>query len=50
MPRMTVNDRPIEFDLDPDMPLLYCFTRCVRLPTSPAPRAAAVAIALARAW
>ncbi|MEL6528685.1 MAG: (2Fe-2S)-binding protein [Pseudomonadota bacterium] len=31
MPRMTVNDRPIEFDLDPDMPLLYALREAANL-------------------
>ncbi|TRD10864.1 (2Fe-2S)-binding protein [Erythrobacter insulae] len=31
MPRMTVNDRPIEFDLDPDMPLLYALREASNL-------------------
>ncbi len=31
MPRMTVNDRPVEFDLDPDMPLLYALREAANL-------------------
>ncbi len=31
MPRMTVNNRPIEFDLDPDMPLLYALREAANL-------------------
>ncbi len=31
MPRMTVNERPVEFDLDPDMPLLYALREAANL-------------------
>ena len=31
MPRMTVNDRPVEFDLDPEMPLLYALREAANL-------------------
>lgn len=31
MPRLTVNDRPVEFDLDPDMPLLYALREALNL-------------------
>lgn len=31
MPRMTINDRPVEFDLDPDMPLLYALREAANL-------------------
>lgn len=31
MPRMTINDRPVEFDLDPDMPLLYAIREAANL-------------------
>ncbi len=31
MPRMTVNNRPVEFDLDPDMPLLYALREAANL-------------------
>lgn len=31
MPRMTVNDRPVEFDLDPQMPLLYALREAANL-------------------
>jgi len=31
MPRMTVNDRPVEFDLDADMPLLYALREAANL-------------------
>ncbi len=31
MPRMTVNDRPIEFDMDPDTPLLYALREAANL-------------------
>ncbi len=31
MPRMTVNDRPVEFDLDPDMPLLFALREAANL-------------------
>ena len=31
MPRMTVNDRPVEFDLAPDMPLLYALREAANL-------------------
>ena len=31
MPRLTVNDRPVEFDLDPEMPLLYALREAVNL-------------------
>ena len=31
MPRMTVNDRPVEFDLDPDMPLVYALREAANL-------------------
>jgi len=31
MPRLTVNDRPVEFDLDPDMPLLYALREAANL-------------------
>lgn len=31
MPRMTVNERPVEFDLDPDMPLLYALREASNL-------------------
>ena len=31
MPRMTVNERPIEFDLDPEMPLLYALREAANL-------------------
>ena len=31
MPRMTVNDRPVEFDLDPEMPLVYALREAANL-------------------
>lgn len=31
MPRLTVNDRPVEFDLDPEMPLLYALREALNL-------------------
>ena len=31
MPRLTVNERPIEFDLDPEMPLLYALREAANL-------------------
>ena len=31
MPRMTVNDRPVEFDLAPEMPLLYALREAANL-------------------
>ena len=31
MPRMTINDRPVEFDLDPQMPLLYAIREAANL-------------------
>jgi isoquinoline 1-oxidoreductase alpha subunit len=31
MPRMTVNERPVEFDLDPDMPLVYALREALNL-------------------
>ena len=31
MPRMTINDRPVEFDLDPEMPLLYALREAANL-------------------
>jgi len=31
MPRMTLNDRPVEFDLDPNMPLLYALREAANL-------------------
>ena len=31
MPRMTVNERPVEFDLDPRMPLLYALREAMNL-------------------
>jgi len=31
MPRMTVNNRPVEFDLAPDMPLLYALREAANL-------------------
>ncbi|WP_416830853.1 MAG: (2Fe-2S)-binding protein [Erythrobacter sp.] len=31
MPRMTINDRPVEFDLDPQMPLLYALREAANL-------------------
>ena len=31
MPRMTVNNRPVEFDLDPEMPLLYALREAANL-------------------
>lgn len=31
MPRMTINDRPVEFDLDPDMPLLFALREAANL-------------------
>ncbi|MEM6908947.1 MAG: (2Fe-2S)-binding protein [Pseudomonadota bacterium] len=31
MSRMTVNDRPVEFDLDPEMPLLYALREAMNL-------------------
>ncbi|EAQ29098.1 probable isoquinoline 1-oxidoreductase (alpha subunit)oxidoreductase protein [Erythrobacter sp. NAP1] len=31
MPRMTVNDRPVEFDLDAEMPLLYALREALNL-------------------
>ncbi len=31
MPRMTVNDRPVEFDMDPDTPLLYALREAANL-------------------
>lgn len=31
MPRMTVNDRPVEFDLDPEMPLLFALREAANL-------------------
>ncbi|MEM7779989.1 MAG: (2Fe-2S)-binding protein [Pseudomonadota bacterium] len=31
MPRMTINGRPVEFDLDPDMPLLYALREAANL-------------------
>lgn len=31
MPRMTVNDRPVEFDLDPQMPLVYALREAANL-------------------
>ncbi|MEL7199808.1 MAG: (2Fe-2S)-binding protein [Pseudomonadota bacterium] len=31
MPRLTVNDRPVEFDLDPEMPLLYAIREALNL-------------------
>lgn len=31
MPRMTVNDRPVEFDLEPDTPLLYALREAANL-------------------
>lgn len=31
MPRMTVNDRPVAFDLDPRMPLLYALREALNL-------------------
>lgn len=31
MPRMTINDRPVEFDLDPAMPLLYALREAANL-------------------
>lgn len=31
MPRMTINDRPVEFDLDPAMPLLYAIREAANL-------------------
>ncbi|MGB7369847.1 (2Fe-2S)-binding protein [Erythrobacter sp.] len=31
MSRMTVNERPVEFDLDPDMPLLYALREAANL-------------------
>ena len=31
MPRMTINGRPVEFDLDPDMPLLFALREAANL-------------------
>lgn len=31
MPRMTINGRPLEFDLDPDMPLLFALREAANL-------------------
>jgi isoquinoline 1-oxidoreductase alpha subunit len=31
MPRMTINDRPVEFDLDEDMPLLFALREAANL-------------------
>ena len=31
MPRMTINERPVEFDLDPDMPLLFALREAANL-------------------
>ena len=31
MSRMTINDRPVEFDLDPDTPLLYALREALNL-------------------
>lgn len=31
MPRMTINERPVEFDLDPDMPLVYALREALNL-------------------
>lgn len=31
MSRMTINDRPVEFDLDPDMPLLFALREAANL-------------------